>query len=650
MKTQSIKNTSLCKIIFALFFSVTLIWGKPVSINQSGIFNKKFAPGEVLIQYKKNVGQSYADALTQLRGNTLKRTLSHTPQNTGPIQLATVRQGITVEEAIAEYAQNANVEYAQPNYIYHAASAPNDAKYGQLWGLKNTGQTLTDPGIWYTTNNPGTSGKDINIESAWGVISDCSSVVVAVVDTGINYTQEDLAANMATGSYSCPVGTGTYGCDFVGVGTNNPMDLAGHGTHVAGTIGARGNNSLGSTGICQTAKLLAVRVLDATGSGYTSDIVEGVNFAAGTATGQGKAKIINMSLGGGGYDALFESAIVSAQSNDVVVVVAAGNSALDHSVPSNASYPCDYPDSNIICVAAADQKYQMASFSDYDANSNVDARNVDVGAPGTNIYSTYFGTSTDIITTTTPPYDDFTGWTYGTAGWAYNNTCFTSSGVGVASLLTQQFCGIVSGGTSPFVPANSLDSRVYKNFNLSAVYSAVIASFYAWIDLSDSLDYFYANYNKNGGDPFVTGSTNIAWTNGPLHTGGFVGPLSADLSACNTTTCAIGFQYKTGVTGNNSAYDGIGIIYVSITGQTISANSYAYENGTSMASPHVAGIAALVRARNPKYAYSDVVNAVLAGGDPEPAFTSATKSGNVADAYGALKYIPEPTGVTVALH
>src|SRR5208283_3029626 len=145
-------------------------------------------------------------------------------------------------EALAAYRDDPNVEYVQPNYIYHTTVAPDDTQYGQLWAFRNTGQTVNatiqGEGWIYPTNNPGTAGYDIDIEPAWDHITDCSSVVVAVIDTGINYTQEDLAINMWNGGAAYP----NHGWNYVN-GNNNPMDMNGHGTHVAGIIGAAGNNA-----------------------------------------------------------------------------------------------------------------------------------------------------------------------------------------------------------------------------------------------------------------------------------------------------------------------------------------------------------------------------------------------------------------------
>jgi len=581
----------------------------------------------MIVQYKNHVGNLSAAQLSR-NGGSVAHEFHYSPQGSGPAHLVKLRSGQDLESAIKAFAANPDVEFAQPNYIYHAKVAPNDTSYGQLWGLKNTGQTVT--GFSYGTG-AGTLGKDIDAETAWNTVSNCASVVVAVIDSGVNYNQQDLTANMVNGSYTCPVGTGTRGCDFVGTGDADPMDTNGHGTHVAGIIGGVGNNATGISGVCQTASILAVRVLDTNGSGTTVDIVEGLNFAIGTTAGKGNAKIVNLSLGGPSNDAAFSAALTTANNNGVTVVVAAGNATQNHNVTHD--YPCDYTHSNIICVAAADQNYGIASFSDFDNNATVANRTVDIAAPGTNILSTYYGNDTVIADTFNTA--GTLNWTTNVVNsWYYSNGCLNPA----ADLLYSpaSFCN----GTTP---ANGLNYIVYKNFNLSAYTDASI-SFNAWVQLKNSGDTWTLNSASAGGDPFAGGTTLLSAT-GPIDTGGLVA-VEDTLSGCLTAACTVGFRVITDATANN-LWDGAGIAYFSITGKTPATNVYSVLNGTSMASPYVAGIAALVKARNPSYTNTDIVNAILAGGDVEAAFASKTKTGMVADAFGALKYIPAPDGVTL---
>ena len=423
-----------------------------------------------------------------------------------------VGTGQTVEAALAAYQNDPNVEYAQPNYIYHATAVPVDPQYGQLWAFKNTGQIVSSVvqggGALYQTNNPGTSGDDMNIEPAWGQITDCSSVVVAVVDSGVNYNQEDLAGNM----WNSAIFT-LHGYNFVD-GNTDPMDRNGHGTHVAGIIGAAGNNATGTTGVCWRASIMAVRVLDATGSGTTATISAGVNFAVSNG-----AKVINMSLGGGGpLDTLFNAAITNAQTNDVVVVVAAGNDGANND--ATATYPCNFTQPNLVCVAALDQNYALASFSNYGATS------VDVGAPGTNILSTWAGAS--VVT----PDDFLKLWT---------KTFTTGGGWAQGSLLMD------NGTSAPFLLnpsnypngqySNSTDDRAFKLFPLTgdvAVYHVSAA-----INVVNG-DHFRIAYKNAVGDPFVEGTIDTDVTDMATYPSLVSG--SSDISNCISANCSIGFR------------------------------------------------------------------------------------------------------------
>jgi len=336
-----------------------------------------YVADEVLVKFKPVFAAQSRTAIVAARGHAVLANLNRP----GWVRVRfDARQ--TMAQALAAYSNDPDVEYAQPNYIYRATAAPNDTQYGQLWAFRNIGQSI---GTATYIPASGTPGADINVEKAWDHITDCSSVVVAVVDTGVNYTQEDLAGNMWNGGPGFP----HHGTDFVD-NDNDPMDLNGHGTHVAGIIGAAGNNATGIAGVCWKASIMVVRVLNAAGSGTSASIIQGVDFAVS----QG-AKVINMSLiRGGAFDQAFSDAITNAQARDVVVVVPAGNEANDNDA-GGTRYPCNFTHPNLTCVAAFDQNYALASFSNWGANS------VDVGAPGTNILSTWAGTNASIYNTIT---------------------------------------------------------------------------------------------------------------------------------------------------------------------------------------------------------------------------------------------------------
>jgi subtilisin family serine protease len=260
-----------------IFLCLTLLLAGPT---YSASNTPLYAEGQILVKYKPHVstamraqtGRTYGAKQADDIGNGLNVT--HLPA------------GQSVEQALSLYANDPNIEYAQPNYIYHKLAQPGptlDPDYGKLWAVKNTGQQVN--GTW------GTAGDDMNLEAAWNVQNDCSQILVAVVDSGINYNATDLAVSMWNGGVNYPY----HGWNFVDK-NNNPMDYDGHGTHLAGIIGATGGNGTGITGVCWKANIMAVRVLGANG-GYTADIISGIDFAVANG-----AKIINLSLGGNVFD------------------------------------------------------------------------------------------------------------------------------------------------------------------------------------------------------------------------------------------------------------------------------------------------------------------------------------------------------------
>jgi thermitase len=582
----------------------------------------QYVPDQILVKFKPGVAATARAQMAQTYGAQAMQTLGNQPD----FMLANLTPGQTVEQAVGAYSNDPNVAYAQPNYIYHATAAPNDPQYAQLWAAKNNGQNVNSvvqgKGSIYPTDNPGTPSDDMNLESAWNVQTDCSSVMVAVVDSGINYNSTDLVANMWAGN-------AMHGQNFAADGAvGDPMDLFGHGTHVAGIIGAVGGNGIGGVGVCWTAKLMAVRVLDATGTGYTSTIISGIGYAV-----TNNAKVINMSLGyGGPFDQAYSDAITNAQTNNVLVVVAAGNDGVNNDTTPH--WPCNFIHSNLICVAALDQSYALASFSDWGATS------VDVGAPGTNILSTWAGTNaviTDLTNGVTPPTP---------SGWAGSSTTSATGGG----------WGITTGGwlndptTLPWGAAlynANTDDRAYKTFNLTGTNTAFLE---ANIGINvQSGDSFKVNYYSLGGDPFVAGGTTLASLTTGRHDA-LVAPYYSgiNITPCISTTCAIGFQL---ISAPASVRDiGFEITNFKIKTLTLNTASYNTLNGTSMATPEVVGVAALVWAYNPQYTYTDVANAIKKGGRSISALSGKTTTGKAVDAMGALAYINPPTGIAVVVH
>jgi subtilisin family serine protease len=574
-----------------------------------------YVADEILVRFKKGTSlQAQRSVIANAGGRDIAAALGETDY-----MLVKLPSGQTVDAALQSYRSLSDIEQAQPNYIYRPLAAPNDPSYGQLWALKNTGQSIA--GATYATGNPGLSGRDMDLELAWDQITDCGSVIVAVLDSGINYTHVDLTANMWDGAAA---GFPNHGWDFVD-NDNNPMasDAEGHGTHVAATIGAVGNNGVGTTGVCWNARIMAVRVIGVNG-GTTAMIVQGLSFAVANG-----AKVVNISLGGSSFDQAFSTQIESARSNGAVIVVAAGNDGTDNDLRDNSGnlispiYPCNFTHENIICVAALDQAYNRASFS------NTGTTSVDVGAPGTNVLSGWPGAT---IT------DNLTGWTK-TGAWTE---------------ATGGFCGSDRALTNPSNWCSSLtatyatnaNDEAYKAFDLSGATAAQV-SFFRFVDTEPNQDFLRFAKRSAGGDPFA-GGTVISQESGS--TGGFGLLASMGLNDCLTVTCSFGFQLQSNAV-TNSIFPELGIAIFEFKIDTTQTNSNVYQvlNGTSMASPHVAGIAAMIKAYNPSYTYVDLVNSVKNGGESAASLNNMTTTGRAANAMGSLRYINPPASLVASV-
>lgn len=322
----------------------------------------------------------------------------------GPSDIFVVKDttGKDVNALVDELQSRPGVIYAEPNYLYYASETPNDPQFNQLWGLHNTGQT------------GGAADADIDAVEAWDVQKGSADILVAVIDTGVDYKHPDLAANMWTNPGEDPwadpndptSGNGIdddnngfiddwRGWDFVNR-DNDPFDDNVHGTHVAGTIGAVGNNGIGVTGVNWTVEIMPLKFLSSSGSGSLSDAIEAITYAA-----RFGAHVMNNSWGGGGRSQALEDAIKFANQQGSLFVAAAGNNGTDNDATPN--YPSNYDVENVLAVAAIDHEGNLAVFGSGGGGgicggclgevlpvpgSNYGATTVDLAAPGKNILST----------------------------------------------------------------------------------------------------------------------------------------------------------------------------------------------------------------------------------------------------------------------
>ncbi|MES2504621.1 MAG: S8 family peptidase [Myxococcota bacterium] len=340
-------------------------------------------PGSFLI--KRKLGQAGASGAavaaaihTQAKTSTVKRY----DYPTG-LELIQVAAGASSAQAVAVYENHPTIDYIEPNYVLHALSTPNDPYYKYQFALNNLGQS------------GGYTDADMNGPEGWDRNSGNSEVVVGIIDTGIDYTHPDLRENVWTNSLEIPGNRidddhNGYIDDVHGYNAvkNNgdPMDDNVHGSHVAGIIGAVGNNGVGITGINQKVKMIGCKFLDANGSGDTAAALTCMNYFAALANRVNnpvKVVVTNNSWGGGLSSKAFTDAVKVHRNLGILFFAAAANASNNNDV--NPTFPASVISSNVVTVAATDNKDGLASFSNYGK------RSVLVAAPGVNILSTVPG-------------------------------------------------------------------------------------------------------------------------------------------------------------------------------------------------------------------------------------------------------------------
>lgn len=346
------------------------------SLNKPTYSLKKNTKSTLLVKFKPSVNRVQGQAALETLGIKIEKY--HEELNLYKIRLP---DGADINETIKGLSGNSLIEYAEPVYELHINRIPNDPAFTKLWALHNTGQT------------GGTADADIDAPEAWNVLIGKASVTVAVIDTGVDYNHKDLNANIWRNTKEIP-GDGidndnngyvddTRGWDWVN-NDNDPIDDHNHGTHVSGTIGGHGNDSIGIAGVNWRVRIMPLKFLDSCGSGTTDNAVEAVLYARKMG-----ANVINASWGSGDASQALRDAI---NSFGRPFVAAAGNDGTDND--ALPAYPASYPLANIISVAATDNKDALASFSNYGYAS------VDLAAPGVDIYSSVIGDAYDTFSGT----------------------------------------------------------------------------------------------------------------------------------------------------------------------------------------------------------------------------------------------------------
>ena len=565
---------------------------------------QRFIPGEALVRFEPGVVAAERREARDDAGVAFGESLL-LPR----VQLVKFRG--SVQATVARLERQPGVAYAQPNFRYHAlAATPNDTHFNQLWGLGAT------PGV--------------GVLSAWDVTRG-GGQIIAVGDTGVDLTHPDLVGRLWTGP------GGIHGHDFVD-DDNDPEDFQSHGTHVSGTAAATANNNTGVAGVAPEAQIMAVRVLDGDGSGGSGDIANGIAFAADNGAG-----VVNLSLGGSGNpspDSTLGQAVTYAAARGTMIVAAAGNENNDNDV--SPTTPCNLPQDTLICVAALDDANGLASYSNFGATS------VDVGAPGGDPSQ---GGGKQVLSSK-PAWimplvnESFEG-AFAPVGWSTSTNQLAWGQDNVGSV------GTKSAADSPGNQyANNTDSSLQNSGVSFAGRDGCRMQADVLLDIDDidgntgEFFDFISVLAESGTDAIgqdLAGNTGGFFDRVDFSVSGFGGRTDVKptfrfhsdetvqdggASVDNVRVTCRGSEYDDEITDSEDE-----TLHVNETG----GGSYMAISGTSMATPHVAGVAALIRAADPGAPPAQVVQAIKESVVPLGSLSGKTTTGGAVNALPAIQ-------------
>jgi subtilisin family serine protease len=658
MKRLSIFTLSALIIILSgisIFFSSTLMAAEYVA-------------GEILVKFKASARAAEIENLHSYAGAARKKHFKRMR-----VQQVSLSESMSVEDAVNLYRKDPNVEYAEPNYIVHADAFSNDPSFTELWGLHNISQSVN--------GSAGTSDADIDAPEAWELTTGSTDVVIAVVDSGVAYSHPDfydpvdpannnIWLNAAEDDFQghcsdgiddnsngfiddcaeCADGADDdgngyiddcRGWDFIG-DDNDPNDYhdgVGHGTHVAGTIAAFGNNGTAITGVMWRSKLMPLRFLGIEGTGNIADAVSAIEYANNKG-----AHVINNSWGGGPFSQTLHDAITA---STAIVVCASGNYGMDNDTAPH--YPASYDSPNIIAVAATDQNDILADFS------NTGPTTVDIAAPGRNIYSSVpeyvygaeetlypagggvedFDSQTGII----PTGGDLLGWRSGGSNQTWEIT--TGTGAGSTNSLEDSPAANYENNTNSFAGYTTEIPSVKDNiFTLSFQWKGSLETDIDFLDIVYSPDFsVWYLINDNSKDRLlnITGSSSGNFTN------------FSTLKFTEIAEMYDGFYFGIRLYSDESVTeDGIYIDDFTVTRKPVVINSYTYGHlaGTSMAAPHVSGVAGLIKSMDAGLTNQEIKDVILKSVDAKSSLTGKVLTGGRLNAQKALEYALAPYAPT----
>jgi subtilisin family serine protease len=379
---------AIVSLIAVLFNIVTSAQQVPARSDSSVTSTSKYALGHILVKFRGSVSvESRAEVHALVSARTVKQYI--VVPNLEKVELPS---SLDVSTALRAYRGRSEVEYAEPDYTVHLFTTSNDSLFPQMWNLLNTGQ------------NGGIAGDDVAATLAWNLSTGDHNVIVATLDTGIDYTHPDLIPNLFHNTAVCNgVNDNTNGCYGISAVqyTSSTFDDNGHGTHVAGIIGAAGNNNIGVVGINWNVQLLTCKFLNSAGSGQVSDAISCLDYILQMKNAGYNIVASNNSWGGRAYSQALTDAIQAQQQAGILFIAAAGNNFSDNDVVP--TYPANTALSNVIAVAASTRTDDLAGFS------NTGQHTVHLAAPGQEIVSTLPGHTYGLLSGTSMATPEVTG-------------------------------------------------------------------------------------------------------------------------------------------------------------------------------------------------------------------------------------------------
>jgi subtilisin family serine protease len=341
------------------------------------------ARAELLVKFKSNVSFATIDEITSRLHDRIEDRIESDPG----LEAIDDLDDADVAQTVAQYSAMPEVEYAEPNYEISLDTVdappfvpvlPHDPRFTDQWALANSGQ------------RGGTAGADISATRAWVTTTGSDDVVVAVLDSGVDYTHEDLVQNM----WQRPANMAPYQDNELGAvedefgfnaidNSSDPMDENGHGTHCAGIIGAEGSNDIGISGVNWKVRIMPLKFMNAGGFGTTKDAIEAINYVIDRKKAGVNVRIISASWGSTQKSRSLEEVIRKAYDNDILFVAASGNASTNND--RTPHFPSSYNVPNVVSVAALDRNDKLAKFSNFGLKS------VAIAAPGVDILSTWLG-------------------------------------------------------------------------------------------------------------------------------------------------------------------------------------------------------------------------------------------------------------------